>query len=76
MPLSISDLNRLIDVAHLNYWRIKTLNTYTEKQIANSLRMLSEIFEEDQNYQDLPLTSKETFAICLLEAFQIKPSQE
>jgi len=52
------------------------MNTYTQKQIDNSLRILSEIFEDDQKYKDLPPTSKETFALCLLKAFKVKPTQE
>jgi hypothetical protein len=55
---------------------MELMNTYTDKQLNNSLRILAEIFEEDQRYKDLPLTSKETFALCLLKAFEVKPAQE
>lgn len=52
------------------------MNTYTQKQLSNSLRILAEIFEDDQSFKDLPSTSKETLALCLLKAFEIKPTQE
>ena len=52
------------------------MNTYTQKQTDNALRILAEIFEEDQKFKDLPPASKETFALCMLEAFKIKPTQE
>ena len=41
---------------------------YTTTQINNVVRILSEIFEADQAFQELPQQSKETFAIALLKA--------
>lgn len=52
------------------------MNTYTKPQLENSLRILSEIFEDDQKYLDLPQQSKETFALCLLKAFKIRPKSD
>ena len=52
------------------------MNTYTDQQVANALRILSEIFEDDRKFLDLPDTSKTTFALCLLTAVGIKPTQE
>jgi hypothetical protein len=50
------------------------MNTnYTQSQLDNALRILSEIFEEDQQYLDLPIESKNTFALCMLNAFKIHP---
>jgi len=52
------------------------MNTYTQKQTDNAIRILSEIFEDDEKFLDLSPQSKETFALCMLKAFKIKPTQE
>jgi hypothetical protein len=49
---------------------------YTTTQLSNSVRILSEIFADDQAFQELPQQSKETFAIALLEAVKTKDSSK
>jgi len=52
------------------------MNTYSQNQVVKALKTLSEVFENDSQYQALPQQSKETFAKALLEACNIKPKKE
>ena len=52
------------------------MNTYSTKQVDHSLKTLSEVFENDSQYAQLPQQSKEIFAKALLEACKIKPKND
>jgi len=54
----------------------KLMNTYNKDQVTHSLNTLSEIFENDASFDALPAASKETFAIALLKATNVKPKPE
>jgi len=52
------------------------MNTYSKKQVNHSLKTLSEIFEKDKSFAALPEASKNTFALALLKACNVKPKPE
>jgi len=52
------------------------LNKYSTTQLLNSLKTLSEVFENHSQYAQLPQQSKEVFAKALLEACKIKPKKD
>jgi hypothetical protein len=52
------------------------MNTYSQNQVVKALETLSEVFENDSQYAQLPQQSKEIFAKALLEACKIKPKKD
>ena len=49
------------------------MNTnYTQKQLDNALRILSEIWEDSPLYAELPQKSKNNLAKIMLQVFEIK----
>ena len=51
------------------------MNTYTEKQVANALDILNDIWGDQPEYLALPVDSRERLAQIVLRAFKIEPKQ-
>jgi hypothetical protein len=52
------------------------MNTYNTKQVNHALNSLNEIFADDKSFAALPADSRNTFALALLQACNVKPKPE